>query len=117
MEEYPLNSIGADIVKKSYIKYLMKVYTNIITKEDESDLRHKGAIIRQKVKSRFKNNYDYVNIEKFDKVSHFVCQEIHNTIKGKEKIRAGGKLYVSFREYLEKLDKTHHINQPGILFV
>jgi hypothetical protein len=104
MEEYPLNSIGADIVKKSYIKYLMKIYTNLITKDDAPDLRHKGAIIRQKVKSRFKNNYDFVYIEKFDKVAHFVCQEIHNTVKGREKMRSGEKLYVSFREYLEKLD-------------
>ena len=98
-----LNSIANDLIKKSYIKYLIDMYNDLISKDNSIKVYHKRSIIWRNLKRKFKNHPYLLPVKEFNSVSNFIQKEIDSTKDGKLSLEKGEKLYKSFKDYLDNI--------------
>lgn len=98
-----LNSIGNDLIKKSYIKYLIDTYNEMISKDTSIKGHHKRSIIWKNLKRKFKNHPYLLPVKEFHGLSNFLHKEIDSTKAGEANIASGEKNYKTFKEYLDNI--------------
>lgn len=103
---YPVGSVGADLVRKNYVAYLAGRYNDFratgLASYGQKGTHHHGVIHTQ-IKSRFKvaGTY-YVPVERFEELVRFLQDKIDQTIQGKRNKARGGGAYSSFEDYVRE---------------
>jgi|WetSurMetagenome_2_1015567.scaffolds.fasta_scaffold254527_2 hypothetical protein len=98
-----LNSIGNDLIKKSYIKYLIDTYNELILNDNSIKGYHKKSIIWKNLKQKFKNHPFLMPVKDFHSITNYIQKEIEDTKAGRKRIQDGEKLYKTFKEYLDNI--------------
>ena len=100
----PVDSIGADAIKKGYIHYLAGKYIDF-RKADSSfgafghAARFHPGEIHTTIFSRFKAKTFDIHIARFDELAEYIQGRIDRTILGKRNISQGHPNYSSFDAY------------------
>jgi len=98
-----LNSIGNDLIKKSYIKYLIDTYNELISSDDSIKGFHKRSLIWKILKQKFKNHPYLLPVKEFNNIVSYIHKEIDLTKEGKMKKETGEVNYKTFKEYLDNI--------------
>lgn len=99
--QYPPDSIGADVIKKGYIDYLVKRYYDY-RKADASygnfrPFNH--AEIHTTIHSKFKAKTFFIHVVRFNELSDYLKSRIDQTIQGKRNRSNGIINYRTFAQY------------------
>lgn len=102
--KYPQGSIGADLQKKNYIRYLIKRYYDFREADKSFGRKRKfnHAVIHKNIENKFKARTYYINVTKFEELVEYLQNRIDRTILAKTNKSKGRKSYISFKGYLEK---------------
>lgn len=99
--QHPLGSIGADVIRKGYIDFLIKRYYDF--KDQDSSYGSKQefnhAEIHRTIFSKFKAKTFFIPVNRFDELADYLKTRINRTIAGKRNISNGFSNYDSFDEY------------------
>lgn len=98
----PIGSIGSDLNKRNYVKYLIDRY-NEFKKADKHLDNFKYAIIYKAIQKNFKAKWDMVPLEKFDELVNYLQNRIDKTIVGKANKSKNQKSYSTHHEFVNKL--------------
>lgn len=101
--EYPAGSIGADLVRRNYVRYL----TNRYHRYREADAsfgpkaarRFSYAVLFKTIESRFGAPTYFIPISRFDQLVDFLQQKVDGTILGKRNHARGIRNYDAFDEF------------------
>lgn len=102
---YPDGSIGADVPKRDYIKYLVDRYRRLKGAEKGfgvDDQRFNYAVIYRNIESAFKTQTFFVPVERFGDLAVFLGARIDRTVLGRRNKARGISNFTSFEEYQEK---------------
>lgn len=100
---HPLGSIGANLLYRNYIKYLIDRY-NEFKKTDKSNEKFSYAVIYKAIQNQFKAKWDFLPTERFWDLVEFMQNRIDKTILGKVQKSRGHKNYESLEEYKSKME-------------
>ncbi len=100
---YPLGSIGANLLYRNYIKYLIDRYNNF-KKADKSNQQFSYAVIYRSIQNQFKAKWDFLPMERFWDLVEFMQNRIDKTTLGKVQKSRGHINYESFEEYKSKME-------------
>ena len=99
--EYPKSCIGADLIRRNYIRYLVERYNRF--KEGElppgQTTRSTYAVIYKNIETKFKTPTYFVPISRFEELTDYLKSRIDRTILGKRKGSRGSASYSSFDEF------------------
>jgi hypothetical protein len=99
---YPAGSIGADLIRRNYIRYLVERY-NRYKQADASFGKATGkfgyAIIFKNVESKFKAPTYFIPVERFEKLVEYLQGRIDQTILGKRNTAQAQRNYETFDEF------------------
>ena len=101
--EYPSGSIGADLVRRNYIRYLTERYFRY--READASFGPKAvrrfsyAVLFKNVEARFKAPTYFIPVARFDELVDFLQDKIQRTILGKRNRVRGHRNYDSFDEF------------------
>ena len=98
---YPANSIGSDLLKRNYIKYLIDRY-NEYKKADKNIGDFKYSIIYRAILREFKAKWDYVPLTRFEELVSYLQNRIDKTILGKTQKSRNHNNYETFEQYIER---------------
>lgn len=102
---HPAGSIGADLHKGNYVRYLVGRY-NEFREIGQKSYGQKGrfhhSIIHTTIKKKFKTGTYFIAVERFDELVSFLHGKIDKTIQAKRNRAGGSRAYRSFREYLQE---------------
>ncbi len=107
--EYPAGSIGADLVRRNYIRYLAERYFRY--READASFGPKAvrrfsyAVLFKNIEAHFKAPTYFIHVDKFDKLVDFLQKKIEATILGKRNRSRGHRNYETFDEF--------QLNQAG----
>lgn len=99
--QYPVDSIGADTIKKGYIDYLIKRYFDY-RRADTSygSFRHfNHAEIHTTIQRRFKAKTFFIHVSRFEELCDYLKSRVDQTIQGKRNRSRGDLNYDSFENY------------------
>ena len=99
--QYPVDSIGADILKKGYVDYLIKRYYDYRQADANygSFRPFSHAEIHATVQRRFKAKTFFIHVSRFEELCDYIKSRVDQTIQGNRN-RSGGVLnYDSFERY------------------
>jgi hypothetical protein len=99
--QYPVDSIGADTIKKGYIDYLIKRYYDY-RQADASygNLRpFNHAEIHTTIQRRFKAKTFFIHVSRFEELYDYIKSRVDQTIQGKRNRSRGVLNYDSFEKY------------------
>ena len=99
--EYPASSIGADLAKRNYVKYLVERYHRC-READASfgrNARFGYAVIFKNIESKFGTPTYFVPEVRFAELVDYLHRRINQTILGKRNHSRGISNYISFDEY------------------
>jgi hypothetical protein len=100
--EYPVGSIGADLLRRNYIRYLTERYFRY-READASFGRKTGrfsyAVLFKNVESHFKAPIYFIPVARFDDLVDFLQRKIETTILGKKNRARGHRNYETFDEF------------------
>ena len=102
---YTEGSIGADLPKRGYIKYLIDRLYYFKEAQENAGANHgrfSYAVIYRNIESTFKTQTFFVPVEKFPELASFLIVRIDRTILGRRNKARGISNYSSFEEYQEK---------------
>ncbi len=102
---YPQGSIGADLLRRNYVRYLVERYNHF--KHADSSFgsalktlsKFSYAVIFKNVQSKFKAPTYFIPVERFDDLSDYLQTRIDQTILGKRNAARGQRNYETFDEY------------------
>jgi hypothetical protein len=101
--EYPAGSIGADLVRRNYIRYLAERYFRY--READASFGPKAvrrfsyAVLFKNIESRFKAPTYFIPVSRFDELVDFLQRKIEGTILGKRNRARGHRNYETFDEF------------------
>jgi hypothetical protein len=101
--EYPAGSVGADLARRNYIRYLIERYFRY----READVsfarkvvrRFSYAVLFKNIESHFKAPTYFIPIARFDELVDFLQRKIETTILGKKNRARGHRNYETFDEF------------------
>lgn len=101
--EYPAGSIGADLLRRNYIRYLAERYFRY--READASFGRKAvrrfsyAVLFKNIESHFKAPTYFIPIARFDELVDFLQERIESTILGKRNRARGHRNYETFDEF------------------
>ena len=101
--EYPAGSIGADLVRRNYIRYLVERYNRY--READASFGPKAvrrfsyAVLFKNIEAHFKAPTYFIPISRFDNLVDFLHRKIESTILGKRNRARGHRNYQTFDEF------------------
>jgi hypothetical protein len=101
--EYPSGSIGADLVRRNYVRYLIERYFRY--READASFGRKAvrrfsyAVLFKSVESHFKTPTYFIPIGRFHELVDFLQRKIEGTILGKRNRARGHRNYETFDEF------------------
>ncbi len=104
---YPEGSVGADLIKKNYIDYLIHQYFDFRKADsrfgaiDHAKKFH-HAEIHTSIRKKFKARTFFVPLHRFEEECQYIQGRIDKTILGKRNIKQGISNYKSFSEYIKE---------------
>ncbi len=100
--EYPATSIGADLAKRNYIKYLVERYHRY--READASFgrtaRFGYAVIFKNIEAKFGTPTYFVPESRFAELQDYLHGRINTTLVGKKNHARGLPNYKSFDEYV-----------------
>ncbi len=109
---YPAGSLGADPIKRDYVRYLVERFHRL--KQTEAGLgkvtgNFSYAVIFQDIESAFRAQTYFIPAEQFDELVDYLHRRIDQTTLGKRNLARNHKNYDSFDEY--QLSKTAGVHE------
>ncbi len=101
--EYPAGSIGADLMRRNYIRYLVERYFRY--READGSFGPKAvrkfsyAVIFKNIETHFKAPTYFIPLTRFDELVDFLQRKIEGTILGKRNRARGHRNYETFDEF------------------
>jgi hypothetical protein len=99
---YPSGCIGADLIKRNYVRYLVERF-NRFKQADTSFGKASGrfsyAIIFKNIEARFRAPTYFIPIVRFDELVDYLHSRVDQTILGKRNLARGQRNYETFDEY------------------
>ena len=101
--EYPAGSIGADLVRRNYIRYLTERYFRY--READASFGPKAvrrfsyAVLFKNIEAHFKAPTYFIPTSRFDDLVDFLHRKIESTILGKRNRTRGHRNYQTFDEF------------------
>jgi hypothetical protein len=101
--EYPAGSIGADIRRRNYVRYLTERYFRY--READASFGPKAvrrfsyAVLFKNIETHFKAPTYFIPIARFDELVDFLQRKIEATILGKRNRARGHRNYETFDEF------------------
>jgi len=101
--EYPDGSIGADLLRRNYIRYLTERYFRF--READASFGPKAvrrfsyAVLFKNIETRFKAPTYFIPTARFDELVDFLHQRLEATILGKRNRAKGQRNYETFDEF------------------
>jgi hypothetical protein len=101
--EYPSGSIGADLLRRNYIRYLTERYFRY--READASFGPKAvrrfsyAVLFKNIESHFKAPTYFIPVARFDDLVDFLHRKIEDTILGKRNRAQGHRNYETFDEF------------------
>lgn len=101
--EYPAGSIGSDLLRRNYIRYLTERYFRF--READSSFGPKAvrrfsyAVLFKNIETRFKAPTYFIPVARFDELVDFLHRKIEATILGKRNRSRGHRNYETFDEF------------------
>lgn len=101
--EYPRGSIGADLLRRNYIRYLVERYFRY--READASFGPKAvrrfsyAVLFKNIEAHFKAPTYFIPLERFDDLVDFLQRKIETTILGKRNRARGHRNYETFDEF------------------
>lgn len=108
--EYPRGSIGADLVRRGYVRYLTERYHRY--READASFGRTGgrrfsyAVLFKNIESRFKRPTYFIPADRFDQLVDFLQRKLDRTVLGKRNRALGRANYDTFDEY--QLSQADH---------
>lgn len=91
-------SLGSDVVRRNYVKYLIDRYKEFASKQTgRTKFRH--AAIYSRIKEEFKADWDRMPLTRFEDLIEFLHNRINRTQIGSINRSKGFKNYSTFDEY------------------
>jgi len=99
--QYPVDSIGADTIKKGYIDYLIKRYYDYRQADTSygSFRPFSHAEIHTTIQRRFKAKTFFVHVSRFEELCDYIKGRVDQTIQGKHNRSRGIPNYDAFESY------------------
>jgi len=99
--QYPVDSIGADIIKKGYIDYLIKRYYDYRQADASygSFRPFSHAEIHTTIQRKFKAKTFFIHVSRFAELCDYVKSRVDQTVQGKRNRSRDVPNYDSFEEY------------------
>ena len=99
--QYPVDSIGADTIKKGYIDYLIKRYYDYRQADASygSFRPFSHAEIHTTIQRRFKAKTFFIHVSRFAELCDYIKSRVDQTIQGKRSRSRGVLNYDSFEKY------------------
>ena len=101
--EYPVGSIGADLLRRNYIRYLAERYFRY--READASFGPKAvrrfsyAVLFKNIETHFKAPTYFIPTARFDELVDFLQRKIEGTILGKRNRTHGHRNYETFDEF------------------
>ncbi len=99
---YPNGCIGADLIRRNYVRYLIERY-NRFKQADASFGKASGrfsyAVVFKNVEAKFKAPTYFIPVERFDELVDYLQSRVDQTILGKRNAARGQRNYETFDEY------------------
>ncbi|MFZ1219450.1 MAG: hypothetical protein WAO00_09160 [Chthoniobacterales bacterium] len=101
--EYPIGSIGADLLRRNYVRYLTERYFRY--READASFGRKAvrrfsyAVLFKSIENHFKAPTYFIPISRFDELVDFLQRKIEATILGKRNRGLGHRNYETFDEF------------------
>jgi hypothetical protein len=101
--EYPVGSIGADLLRRNYIRYLAERYFRY--READASFGPKAvrrfsyAVLFKNIEAHFKAPTYFIPAARFDELVDFLQRKIEATILGKRNRSRGHRNYETFDEF------------------
>lgn len=102
--KHPEGSIGANLQKKNYIRYLIKRYYEF-READKSfgrERKFNHAVIHKNVENKFKARTYFMSENRFEELVEYLQSRIDRTILAKRNKSKGKKSYKSFKGYVKE---------------
>jgi len=101
--EYPAGSIGADLPRRNYIRYLAERYFRYreadVSFGPKAARRFSYAVLFKNIETRFKAPTYFIPVARFDELVDFLHRKIEATILGKRNRARGQRNYETFDEF------------------
>jgi len=99
--QYPVDSIGADTIKKGYIDYLIKRYFDYRQADASygSFRPFSHAEIHTTIQRKFKAKTFFIHVSRFKELCDYIKSRVDQTIQGKRNHSRGVPNYDSFESY------------------
>jgi hypothetical protein len=101
--EYPTGSIGADLLRRNYIRYLTERYFRYREADagfgPKAVRRFSYAVLFKNIETHFKAPTYFIPIARFDELVDFLQRKIEVTILGKRNRARGHRNYETFDEF------------------
>lgn len=101
--EYPAGSIGSDLLRRNYIRYLTERYFRY--READASFGHNAvrrfsyAVLFKNIEMRFKAPTYFIPLARFDELVDFLQRKIEATILGKRNRARGHRNFETFDEF------------------
>ncbi|MGV8059807.1 MAG: HNH endonuclease signature motif containing protein [Smithellaceae bacterium] len=96
----PQGTIGAEVLKRNYLKHLIDRYHDFA--KAEKGQSYKYPVFYQAINRRYGAKWDMIPLQQFEDCCVYVQYRIDNTVLGKNKKAKGQSNYSSFSEYCAK---------------
>lgn len=96
----PSGSIGSDLEKHNYVKYLIDRYHEY--KRVDAGQKMKYFLLPKAIEREFGAAWKHISTQKFDRLVEYLQRRIDGTILGKARKSAGQRRYSSFEEHQMK---------------
>jgi hypothetical protein len=96
----PAGVIGAEALKRNYLKHLIDRYHEFA--KAEKGQGYKYQVLYQAINRRYGAKWDMIPIQQFEECCAYVQYRINNTVLGRNRKARGQSNYSSFSEYCDK---------------
>lgn len=101
--EYPRGSIGADLPRRNYVRYLTERYHRFREADAGFGLKparpFSYAVLFKNIESRFKSPTYFIPAARFDELVDFLHRKVDGTVLGKRNRALGRANYDTFDEF------------------
>jgi len=107
--EHPEGSIGADLMKRNYVRYLVERYNRFREADTgfgRGKTRFSYAFIFKRIEAQFKAPTYFIPVERFNELVGYLQARIDQTILGKRNHALGRQNYETFDEYQSAQSQT-----------
>lgn len=108
---YPRASIGADLARRNYVRYLTERYHRY--READASFGRNAvrkfsyAVLFKNIESRFKSPTYFIPVARFDELVDYLQRRVDGTVLGKRNRAIGRANYETFDEFqLSQLDES-----------